>query len=582
MKALLAALFLMGLLTLTLEVSAATLILTETMNAEIEVGTLSRIMLASPAARLSCRIVHPPDINTPSSGQRIFDFRLEVQPQPARIDCRLQSNGAKVTELIFENITGPVTLARCFKVQTVRRPDRLSGDYPYPLTRIPQSVRSYLNATELVQKDDSAVSHLSLALVQWLSSQDEAVRMILDWIADNIKPDPAARPTDALSVLNSGRGSAEGLAHLAAAMLRRLEIPTRVVVGVTADSSWRIRTEQTTWLIHPGQGRHVWIEVYFPGQGWVECEPMLSRYLISPFCFRLGEGLDAVQASADGSITWSGGSDRPEVFEKIDLQVLKGPELVAVSEKWDRPQNLVLAASFNPAGQGNSPPREAPLPDQSFRPAKLSRDLVLSWPRLGPLRLESGPSSLSLNRFEDLGGQTAGSARPGNGTVAGLSLGEDSRTYQGVVLDAPFELTGLELALARSVGGTGKVWVEIRSDRDGRPGETAVKTETVTAEQIGTDPTWVNFPLPGDPPLLLMPGIYWLRPISESEATLVWLYSPGNPFGWPSDTLKIYPAPDRPLETMNADFYFCLQGFKRLPEPLAADRATDSPITSRP
>jgi len=564
---------------------AETLILTEPMDAILSVRTINRILLPGPTARLSCRMVHPPDLTSPSSGQKVVDFRLDTQPQPTRIEYRHQNSGAKVTEFIFENETRSVTFTRRFEVRTVRRPDRLLGDYPYPLMNIPQAVRSYLDATASVQKDDPAVGHLSRVLVQWLSSQDQAIRTILDWIADNIKPDPTARPADALSVLNSGHGSAEGLAHLAAAMLRRIGVPTRVVAGLAADGPWRIRTEQNTWLTKIGQGRHGWIEVYFPGQGWVECDPLLSRYVVSPYYFRLEEGLDAAQASVDGSITWSGGLDQPGASEEIDLKVLRGPETVAVSEEWERPRNLVLAAPLNSTGRDRPPFRTGCGPIQPFRPARLSPDRVGSWPRIGPFTLGPVSEPLPSVEFAWSSAQTSGSARPVNEATAGLAIGKDDRIYQGLILDTPFELTRLDLALARPVEAAGTVWVEIRSDRDGRPGETLVKTGTIKAEQIGPDPVWVRFSLPADPPLLLMPGIYWLRPIGEFGAAPVWSYSPGNPFGWNNDTLKFSTVPGESPETMNLDFFFRLHGFKRLPADMAAVETkseADRPLPETP
>gem|GEM_PF-6786627 len=573
--------FLLAWLALPPGSGAETLILTEPMDAVLSVRTINRIVLPGPTARLACRIVHPPDITSPSSGQKVVDFRLDTQPQPTRIEHRHQNSGAKVTEFIFENETRPATFTRRFEVQTVRRPDRLSGDYPYPLVNIPQAVRSNLAATESVQKDDPAVGNLSRVLVQWLSSQDQAVRTILDWIADNIKPDPTARPTDALSVLNSGRGSAEGLAHLAAAMLRRIDMPTRVVAGLAADGPWRIRTERNIWLTRIGRGRHVWIEVYFPGQGWVECDPLQSRYVVSPYYFRLGEGLDAAQASVDGSIMWSGALDQPEAFEEIDLKVLRGPETVAASEEWERPRNLVLAAPLNSTGRDRPPFQAGIGPIQPFRPARLSQDRVGSWPRVGPFTLGPVTEPLPSAEFAWSGARISGSARPVNAAAAGLALGKDDRIYQGVILDTPFELTRLDLFLARPVEAAGTVWVEIRSDRDGRPGETVVKSGTINAEQIGPDPAWVKFFLPVDPSLLLMPGIYWLRPIWEFGAALVWSYSPGNPFGWTNDTLQFSAVPGESPETMNLDLFFRLHGFKRLPTDMAAfeDKSeTDPPL----
>jgi transglutaminase-like putative cysteine protease len=79
----------------------------------------------------------------------------------------------------------------------------------------------------------------------------------------------AAADADALVdfLFNGKRGYCEQFASAMAVMLRVLHIPTRVAVGFTSG------VQSGDYRSITSKDAHAWVEVYFPGQGWVSFDP---------------------------------------------------------------------------------------------------------------------------------------------------------------------------------------------------------------------------------------------------------------------------------------------------------------------
>lgn len=547
---------------------AGTFILTEPMNARAWVRVVSRINLPPKVRSLTYRLMRPPDTAGPVSSQRVFDYNLKVNPKPAKISRRRDKNGNLVTILTFKKPRADISVSRAYEVKTVRRPGRFQGKFPYPLPEMPRAALDCLAGSELVQVSDRAVRNLSRFLVLGAVRQDQAVSIILNWITDNIRFDPAALETDAVSVLKVRRGSSEGLAHLAAAMLRQMDIPARIVAGLTSDKSWQVRFRKTAWSVNAGQGRHVWLEVYYPWLGWVECDPLQTRRFVPAYYVRLGVGLDAAETSLDGSLSWQGGFGRPEIMEKARLDIVQGPKVFTASEEWERPRNLVLAASLNQPQRGDASASSRSFPAEPFRPARLTREEALAFPRQGPVFIGFDGQALNPDRFVWRGGPNGGgSARPVNTGETLQPLIAGQTPAQAFILDTPLELEHISLALGQPLGPADRLRVEILNDNNRLPGEVIAVSRAAEVGNMdaGADIDWVVFPFAKEAGPLLLPGRYWLHPRLDGQAGPSWAYCLGNPFGRPDDTRRGSAGQMDSGETMNRDFYFRLKGQRRMP-----------------
>ncbi|MEW6266833.1 MAG: transglutaminase domain-containing protein [Thermodesulfobacteriota bacterium] len=543
--------------------AARTLALAGPSAAGLEVFIENRLFIPPDIHSFRFKAGIPPSFEFRGGFQRVHDFEVEFRPKPDSSFREVDDYGNMFLTAVYRRPSGEITVIRRFKSDNLRRPYGPAKSVSAVVSNPPREARHFLAGTDLIQVGQKPIRDLSRWLVKNIKDKAEAVDMIMNWLADNVEFVPPLEEADALTVLRSRRAGSEGLAHLAAALLRQAGIPTRVVTGLSPGWPRKVPARDRVWVLYPGQGRRVWIEVYLPDLGWVWCDPGASRYWVSPTWLRLGVGLDAAAAAGDGVMTWEG-DGRPEATEKIVFRLLNGESVEKVCQEWGRPHNLMLVMPLEePCPLGPELIAEA-APSATLTPARLSVEEMLTLPRqvvvLG-----------HRHRPPDRGKLVYQKSEPGRGTArlnsileTLLPLTEEESFFQALILDSPFEPSEIELFLGWRGLRAGRLRVEIKADQAGRPGRTTAVTQAVVlrGRDDGSSEGWVTFPLTSSP--LLRPGRYWLAPILEEAGALGWSYSPGNAFGPPDDTMSHDNRQDQWL-TLNADFHFGLKGFKRTP-----------------
>jgi len=130
----------------------------------------------------------------------------------------------------------------------------------------------YLQPSDLIQSNSKKIQLLAEKLLKEVKSQVQAVSLVLNFVVDHVSYRVNPSKHDALYTLKSGIGNCQNYAHLSAAILRSGGIPVRIVTGITAKKGWEARTSTSSWNIKLGQGRHAWLEVYYPNfwMGWYD------------------------------------------------------------------------------------------------------------------------------------------------------------------------------------------------------------------------------------------------------------------------------------------------------------------------
>ena len=139
--------------------------------------------------------------------------------------------------------------------------DEIPPNIRYTYTMLPSSFPMVVDEVSNIVKDDDSIFVDELcAVVDFLSNFtcDESVEIEED--ADPIK-----------LLLERGEGNSAQISTLAALILRRLGIPTRIVVGFKPRN-----TSSTGYFIYTGD-LHMWVEVYFPKTGWVPIDPSIKN-----------------------------------------------------------------------------------------------------------------------------------------------------------------------------------------------------------------------------------------------------------------------------------------------------------------
>jgi len=147
------------------------------------------------------------------------------------------------------------------------------GDVPYPFLDLPADVQPYLLSTKTIDADDPLIRATALELAQ---GYDDAFTLSVDiarWVTLAVNYSLSSLTAQASQpaswVLRERIGVCDEIASLYAALLRSLGIPVRFVYGISYT---------TPDIVKDRWGPHGWVEVYFPGEGWVPFDPTYGQY----------------------------------------------------------------------------------------------------------------------------------------------------------------------------------------------------------------------------------------------------------------------------------------------------------------
>lgn len=174
-------------------------------------------------------------------------------------------------------------------------------------------------------------------------------------------------------VTSTRAGYCQHFAGAMALMARLLGIPSRVAVGFTSG-----RLEAGSWTI-TDHDAHAWVEVWFPGYGWVPFDPTPGRGTLSTRYSFASNSRATVDALRRGLLRTVVGEADPGGLEGVDL----GPS--SASERGDPPSILAIGVLL------------VMLSATAIGVVKWVRRRLgyLRWIRVAPLRPRGGSSSPS-------------------------------------------------------------------------------------------------------------------------------------------------------------------------------------------
>ena len=132
---------------------------------------------------------------------------------------------------------------------------------------------------------------------------------------DESPPTPAGAPPLAHFVADGKRGYCQHFAGAMALMLRMLGVPARVAAGFTSGTY-----EDGGWTV-TDHNAHAWVEVWFPGYGWLPFDPTPGRgslaasYSASSTTFNAGDAADGFVGEGSRGVT-GGGLAQLELLEQ--------------------------------------------------------------------------------------------------------------------------------------------------------------------------------------------------------------------------------------------------------------------------
>lgn len=132
-------------------------------------------------------------------------------------------------------------------------------------------------------------------------------------------------------VTTSRAGYCQHFAGAMAVMARLLGIPARVAVGFTSG-----RLEGGAWTV-TDHDAHAWVEVWFPGHGWIPFDPTPGRGTFSSLYSVASNSAETVDALRRGSLSDVSGRGRGDLLDETALAAASGGD--------ERPSIVTIAAA---------------------------------------------------------------------------------------------------------------------------------------------------------------------------------------------------------------------------------------------
>ncbi|MBD3165542.1 hypothetical protein GF324_03005 [bacterium] len=523
--------------------SAAEIVLEGTQASRVKI-VMREIVDPFPGMKtLELRFVEPKSFESPTYRQKIDALRFEFDPAPASRIQEIDDTGNRVHIVHWSSVDSPVRASLTYEAEVQAKAIALTTDAPYPPTDLPSELDLYLQPSPQVQSSHKRIKTLSRELTVGASDQYEVVMAVMRHVIDNMEYILLPEHFDALSCLTTGKGNCQNYSHLAAALLRAAGVPVRIVNGITLKKPYSLEAGAYTYSFESAQGRHSWIEVWFPETGWLPFDPQRTAWWVETRYIRVEVGRDNADTDQDGTVQWSalrGSPGQPRVDEQIEVTFLRDQiALRTVGEEPGTEEVLLRPVIGRDTPASKTPSRPSPEKPRDETPeeidyASLTYNVPYTYgnkefPRLFNF-LEAriaGPDRSNRNRLEK------------NFVVETAEYVTGPKVFaQYFDPGSPLLLEEIKLALF-SFGGDGSLWIDLHEDEGGRPGIRLASSQPVSPSDFmnpkGYD--WVAFDFRRES-LGLGPGGYWMVLRSRGAPIVNWFYCYGKAVGPARGTLS--------------------------------------------
>ncbi len=213
-----------------------------------------------------------------------YGFALTESPEEGHT-YRVEAEVVHATAARLARI--PVPTGRRYQALTQIGLGAPPVEIPYPLARLALHLPPVLKGT-----DWGHLFRLSWRLSRGVKTELAVVRHVENYLLRGGRfryttevGDPGTEPLNEF-LFHTHAGYCQHFAGAAALLLRVAGVPTRVVVGFATGE----QIGQHTWAVRD-KDAHAWIEVYFPGVGWVPFNPTPAAAAAD-----VAPGLDVLQA----------------------------------------------------------------------------------------------------------------------------------------------------------------------------------------------------------------------------------------------------------------------------------------------
>jgi transglutaminase-like putative cysteine protease len=500
---------------------------------------------------LMISFVEPADFNSKTYQQEVQELSFKFIPNPDKEDQTLDKNNNRVRMYYWNEPQKEIKFQAVLKTNNQVNLQSLQSTASFPVRNLSPELSLFLGSTDLVQSDHPELLKIARELTSNSQTELEAVQKILYFVVENLRYVLIPEKFDALYSLQTGRGNCQNYSHLAAALMRAVGIPVRIVNGITFKRAYSIPVEQSEYSFEMAEGRHSWIEVYFSDLGWMPFDPQQTEFFVSNRYLRIEVGQDNEETIQDGLVKWvrssQGSPEIPKLAESIGSNFLSDQvdfrsekKILGIKKLLLTPPLQQLAPAIADRGgdleKKVSPPSEktnregaekpVTTPEIDYTSLKYNRPLEignLDFPiqfdflsaRLVDSRETDGINELKRNFIVETAEYVTGKVQ----------------FSQMFLLEEPLALQNIGLAL-HLFGGDGLVWIDLSDDENGAPARTGISSKKILTRHIppGKGYDWIGFDFSGQN-LVLSPGKYWITLEYRGSPIVNWFYSYGKPVG---------------------------------------------------
>ncbi len=475
--------------------------------------------------------VVPQSFQSPTSSQEIKEFGLAFSPEPQDKKNTTDGRGNQIIVATWIKPPDVIDVRLFCNAKSETKLPALSTQDPFPLVTVKPELMDYLKPTEQVQSNNPRIRELASQLTSNVKTEFDAVQRVIAWIVDHVHYVTPPAKYDAVYSLESGKGNCQNFSHLTAALLRSVGIPVRIINGITFNQPFDIAWQKGTLTFKMGQGRHSWVEVWFPELGWVPFDPQNTMLFVSTRYLRIEVGVDNNETKNDGLLRWAQLKDaeRPKLQESIAGNFNSDKVNVKGDRQTYGPKNLLLSpfvkAEFKQI-EVPPPPPPPPITEEEKKELRYEVPFIfgnLEFPENIDFAFPRVTKAAGVNQFE--------MSRNFLVETAEYVTTNLTQYAQVVVLRKPVRLQKVALALHK-FGGDGLLWLDIFQDDQGKPGQPITTSDFVNLDQLSLKPgyRWSDFDFGRDNPIL-MPGSYWIALGFTGSPIVNWFYTYGKPVG---------------------------------------------------
>jgi hypothetical protein len=477
--------------------------------------------------------VIPPTFQSPTFNQDIKNFDITFTPRPTGKDRSTDDRGNQIITATWNKPPRSIDVRLAFNAANTTKLKTLETGAPFPLASVPDEVKYYLKPTEQVQSENAKIISKARELTRGVTTEFDAVQRTITWVVDHVRYVTPPKRYDALYAFESGKGNCQNFSHLSAALLRSVGIPARIVNGITLNKPFNIARQRGVLTVKMGQGRHSWIEVWFPDLGWVPLDAQQTSMFVANRFIRVEVGIDNNETIKDGRLRWTqtkSTTGKLKSYEVIGADFDTDSVNVSGKREVYGPKNLLISplvkAEFKKV-KYTPPPPPPVISDEEKKKLRYTIPFIfgnLEFPENIDFAFPPTPTvakgDKNFEKTRDFYVETA--------EYVTTKLTQYAQVF---VLEKPIKLQKRGLALHK-FGGDGQIWIDLYKDNRGKPGDILSASEMMDLQQLSLRPgyRWVDFDF-SRRNVILMPGSYWIGLGYTGSPILNWFYTYGKPVG---------------------------------------------------